>query len=536
MVIAPRCRVVTALSLAGFVVGCLSATAVGATPNGFAPSLATTAFGGVSVVPDLAVDAVTVSGELTADGSPLAFEPVSLWVKSPAAPTFSEYDETTSDANGSVTFSVDGSLASNTVFAEGPITFELRHDAADDDASVTDDVDWVPPATSLAISAPHVVSYGRQLTITSRLAYAAGSDVPTSAPIVLQARGAESTSWSAIDTGYVGAKGETKFETSSRPHNADFRLVYVSDSPGSASATSPTAAVEVRPELSLAVSPDAVPPGSRVKVSVSVGPAATDGKVTLQRKSRSGWQTVNAGGLTANSDRSWSIKVGKKLETMSYRVLSDSTALNAAGISATKPLTVERHAGGSAGDHAFLYVLNGVPVRWNPCQAIHYRVDLDEAPKGALADVKETLRRIAQPTRIQFRYDGRTHYIPGSSGSQTAPLVIAWAKPTETTLPLGGGTLGEGGGTYTYGARQKPHIVTGYAVLDSTTSLTPGFGAGQTEGALLMHEIGHAMGLDHAKHASQIMYPLLGPHPSTMYGAGDYRGLQLLGRSQGCLS
>jgi uncharacterized membrane protein len=532
-----RCgRLVTAMALAGVAVGGLSTTSAVAAPSGLRPAAATSAFSGVEVVPLPAANAVTVSAELTADGDPLGFEPVSLWVKSPAAPSFTEYDETTSDADGSVNDYVDGTRASNHVFAEGPVTFELRHGATVDATAVTDDVSWVPPATTLTITVPHIVDYGSQLRVRSTLSYAAGGDVPTALPVVLEARSTQSSTWSAIDTGSVGNHGAIEFETSSRPHNADLRVVYVSDSPGSASATSGLAAVEVRPALSLAVSPDAVPPGSRAQLSVTVGPKTTGGPVALQRKTASGWQTVSNRDLTQTGQRVWPVKVGKKLGTTSYRVLRGATVLNAAGASKTEPLTVERHAGGNAADHAFLYLLNGQPVRWNPCQAIHYRVDLDEAPKGALADVKETLRRISQPTKIQFRYDGRTHYIPGSSGSQTTPLVVAWAEPTETTLPLGGGTLGEGGGTYTYGAGQKPHITTGYAVLDSTATLTPGFGAGQTEGALLMHELGHAMGLDHARRASQIMYPLLGPHSSTMYGAGDYRGLQLLGRSQGCLS
>jgi hypothetical protein len=164
-VLARRGRLVTAIVVASVVGGGLSTTAAVATPSGLSPAAATTAFSNVEVVPHPDADAVTVSAELTADGDPLAFEPVSLWAKSPASPTFTEYDETTSDADGSVNEYVDGSLASNNVFAEGPVTFELRHDATVDDTAVTDDVNWTPPATTLTITAPHIVDYGSEVKV-----------------------------------------------------------------------------------------------------------------------------------------------------------------------------------------------------------------------------------------------------------------------------------------------------------------------------------------------------------------------------------
>jgi hypothetical protein len=521
--------------LGGLAVGALPSAAVAASA-GVNPAVAAVAFSNVAVTEINGTDAVDVTATITADDNPLDYEFVSLYVKSPTSPAFEYYGEAQSNEVGGLTFYVDGQNASDDVFAGAPITFKLQHDVTPTGSLGAATIDWTPPPTTLTIKAPHVVDFRHEVQVTGSLAYGAGGPLPVATPVVLQARAQGSANWSTIDTDSVGDRGKIVFEVDSPRHDGDLRVVYVSSSPGSASAVSDLAAVEVRPAVGLVVSPSAVPPGSRVQVSVAVAPRSTAGSITLQRKGKSGWRTVTRGGLNRNSRRTVSIKAGKRPKATSYRVRRGPTTLNTAGTSATKTLTVERHAGGSAKDHTFLYRINGNPVRWDPCRAVHYRVDLDEAPRGALADVKETLRRISQPTRIQFRYDGRTHYIPGSSASQTGPLVIAWAKPTETTLPLGGGTLGEGGGTYTYGTGEKPHITTGYAVLDATAHLAPGFGAGQTEGALLMHEIGHAVGLDHARHASQIMYPLLGPHAATMYGAGDYRGLQLLGRSQGCLS
>ncbi len=51
---------------------------------------------------------------------------------------------------------------------------------------------------------------------------------------------------------------------------------------------------------------------------------------------------------------------------------------------------------------------------------------------------------------------------------------------------------------------------------------------------LLRHELGHAMGLGHASHPNEIMYPTISGNSPTDYQAGDLAGLRAIGASGGC--
>ncbi len=116
-----------------------------------------------------------------------------------------------------------------------------------------------------------------------------------------------------------------------------------------------------------------------------------------------------------------------------------------------------------------------------------------------------------------------------------AEMAVAWATPRMVPA-LAGSTIGYGGGS-TRSVNGGPWwFRSGYAVLDSTARLHPGFAGGRyTWGSLYLHELGHAVGLGHAGDRRQIMHSGLQP-VAGQYAAGDLRGLVALGARQGCAS
>jgi hypothetical protein len=192
---------------------------------------------------------------------------------------------------------------------------------------------------------------------------------------------------------------------------------------------------------------------------------------------------------------------------------------------------------------------SGSPVRWNPCAPVHYRTNLAEAPPNAPADLYEALARVAGATGIRFVNDGTTTVIPDHHYEQQEalhrdPVVIAWATPAETDilgqpipLPLGEHELGVGGPSALIDSVTGHGVyVSGTVVIDSAASagLAPGFGP-QSLGALLMHELGHLVGLGHTLDTDDIMNPVQQPTKDGTWGPGDLAGLSRLGTGSGCL-
>jgi hypothetical protein len=188
---------------------------------------------------------------------------------------------------------------------------------------------------------------------------------------------------------------------------------------------------------------------------------------------------------------------------------------------------------------------DGSPARWDPCTPIHYLVNLAAAPPGAAADVAGAIARVAAATGLTFVDDGSSSEVPSQSrpteepalyGHRWAPLLIAWTHSGATDYITTDGALGEGGATWVARVGGPKVYVTGEIAIDADTTraLADGFGSGTTVGLLLLHGLGHTVGLAHVDDQAEVMYPVLKPRPAAAYGPGDLAGLAALGRGAGC--
>jgi hypothetical protein len=255
--------------------------------------------------------------------------------------------------------------------------------------------------------------------------------------------------------------------------------------------------------------------------------------IQVQAKTDTGWLTLGA--TTTQADGTFELAtptwwVGDRV----LRVYAPATSVAAAAYSSSETLKVTTPytpRGGTAYRHL------GNRSRWDGCQVITYRVNPDRMPSGALRDVKEAFRRLSQVTGLRFRYAGGTSFVPyrrgASSWLKNADLALAWAPP-RLVPGLSGTVVGLGGYAAVRTTTRFQRITQGYVVLDSTSRMPAGFGGHRfTRGMALLHELGHAVGLDHVSDRRQVMYPTLLPQPAE-YARGDLNGLQASGAAQGC--
>jgi Matrixin len=205
---------------------------------------------------------------------------------------------------------------------------------------------------------------------------------------------------------------------------------------------------------------------------------------------------------------------------------------------------------------------NNHRVRWNPCQTITYSVNVRKAGKtsgvrnSAIKDVREAFRRASKRTGLRFSFEGRTRELPREPASKkswadrqrSSEIVVAWVD--QSRRKYRSNLLGKSGSSYPSGVggwmlkgwtdskgRWQAAVGRGFVVINAgdNHAYRKGFGSGLTRGALLLHEIGHSLGLDHVGSTNELMYPTLLRRQHSNYKAGDTVGLHKVGKRQGCI-
>lgn len=276
--------------------------------------------------------------------------------------------------------------------------------------------------------------------------------------------------------------------------------------------------------------------------------AAVTGRVTgvdagstvlLQQKVLGGWMTVERTSLDSRGTYRLPIPTWWTGER-TYRVAT--AGLGATSSSWDVRVVPEYTPQGSADQHR--YSLSS-PTRWNPCQVIGYRVYAEQARRGWKKDVRGAFSRITAATGFRFAFRGTTGRIPQNNANDWFPsdtdIVVAWAKPSQSSLlrkypgAEGVGAALSTSGWYNGDGSSTYRIKRGMVVIDSRTRRPAGFGSGVTRGDVLIHEIGHTMGMSHVGEKRQMMYPYLTSGKARL-GRGDITGMQKRGARLGCLT
>lgn len=180
----------------------------------------------------------------------------------------------------------------------------------------------------------------------------------------------------------------------------------------------------------------------------------------------------------------------------------------------------------------------GNPVAWSPCRPIHFVVRALHSPTGGRRALDQAIAKVSAATGLTFVDDGSTDEAPSSQrepyqperyGDRWAPVLIAWATPKEVP-DFGVDIAGEAGATRVTTPSGDSTYIGGVVYLDPTkyTEITTRSGQAVAD-SVILHELGHLVGLAHVNDAAQIMWPRGNSAGLTGYQDGDAAGLRALG-------
>ena len=213
----------------------------------------------------------------------------------------------------------------------------------------------------------------------------------------------------------------------------------------------------------------------------------------------------------------------------------------AAGVDAAPvPRGVPLQPPPEGGVHAFVsFQTDGVtPVAYDPCRPVQYVIRPDSSPPGGEGLIREAVARISQVTGLQFVYRGATDEAPGPDrelfqpdryGSRWAPVLIAW-ETEEANPALAEDVVGEAGSVPASLGDGPRIFLTGTVSLDAPrfAEILRGRGGRSIARSIVLHELGHLIGLGHVDDDQQLMFPEARREVPD-FAAGDLTGLAVLG-------